>query len=36
MEKFGTRQKYFYTLIGRLIEAKIVMRVDGDEIMMAG
>ena len=35
MERFGTRHKYFYTLLGRLCESGIAMR-DGDEIMMAG
>ncbi len=35
MERFGQRQKYFYTLIGRLCESGMVMK-DGDEIMMAG
>lgn len=36
MERFGSRHKYFYTLIGRLVASGIAMRLDGDEIMMGG
>ena len=37
MERFGPRQKYYYTILGRLVDAGRVMRPDGeDEIMLAG
>ena len=37
MDRFGPRQKYYYTLLGRLVAGKQVMRPDGgDEIMLAG
>lgn len=36
MERFGSRHKYFYTLIGRLCESAIVVRLYGDEIMLSG
>jgi hypothetical protein len=37
MERFGPRQKYYYTILGRLVDAGKILRPDnGDEIMLAG
>jgi hypothetical protein len=36
MDRFGERQKYFYTLIGRLCASGVLVRLYGDEIMLAG
>ena len=36
MQRFGRRYSYFYTVLCRLVDAKRIERLDGDEVMLMG